>query len=69
MKNETIMAIVVIALIAVVAIQTVQIFTMNSQTQKYTPTGMASGVGSTEGFSSVEEMMQAHHGGETVGGC
>lgn len=69
MKNETIMAIIVIALIAVVAIQTVQIFSMSSQKQNtYTPSGMAS---SNQGFDSAEEMMEAHHGssGGTVGGC
>ncbi len=69
MRNETIMAIIVIALIAVVALQTMWIFAVNTPAQtSYAPTGMATG----EQFSSVEEMMQAHHGsssGGMVGGC
>lgn len=62
MDNQKLLTVVVIALVAVVAVQTFQIF-LNGQSTQTRTTGMMANSGmSQEGFSSYEEMMEAHHG-------
>ena len=60
MENNTVLVAVIIALLIVVIFQSVQLVTINRQVKGMVGQG-------NQGFSSYEEMMQAHHGGGSTG--
>ena len=80
MENNTLIAVVLVVLIAIVLIQTIQLIGIAG---KLAVTGAVTtqvqSQGSYDGFSSYEEMMEAHHGSasggsvtglpQQVGGC
>ena len=64
MENDTILIAVIIALLVVVIFQSAQLVTVNRQVRGMMGQGMGT---SYQGYSSYEEMMEAHHGSGSGG--
>ena len=70
--KEIVLAVLVVVLLAVAAVQAFEISSINTKI-----TALATGNSATAGYSSYDEMMAAHHGGEAaaqttpqgLGGC
>ena len=58
--KEASLVVLVVLLLAVAAVQAFEISSINTKI-----TAMVTGNSATAGFSSYDEMMAAHHGGET----